>query len=174
MIIAICFQIGGTHSISVDAPQLPAEILVEKLPVAVGDYYSEGFQSTEANWKVWYDEIYEFKLGPQSMSLFDQNFTAMYAKVVRVQSRNPVSGKTQDIEPVLVPEFGYIGVHPIGRNNNYLVTMNCQFNHYNLDDNLICRWAEDGVVQSSNFLGRSFGVSESTKLAMRGIATNFL
>jgi hypothetical protein len=184
-LIVICFQTGCTitHNIPVEA-NLPEEFSVEKLPIAVGVYYSEKFQSLERTWErvdpagTGWGTKFKFDLGPPSITLFDQIFSNMFEKVVPVHSLPPPSETVQNIDAVLVPKLVWISGAADTNIRRFHFEIKYTVGLYNLNGTSKCNYVMSGVgeseLASSNYWTSHVMAREATNLAMRNFAARFI
>ena len=92
------------HHVDTEGLEVPEFQGGERIPAAVGVYYSPGFMSYTAKGKFG-DSTITADLGPASHSLFDPLFRSAFAETLAVQSAEPPELTAGEIEAVLIPSI---------------------------------------------------------------------
>lgn len=182
LIVTSCL-IGCTYNVYPN-PTLPQKPLIEPLPITVGAYYSEEFQSYELVHQMPQSAgaYYRIVLGPPSIALFDQIFSEMFEKVVQVSSLAPLPETEIDIKAIIEPTIdSFFTDAVLNRMTPSLTwvkaTINYTINLYDLNGVFIANWSVEGlgsVVGSLKYSLISWMVRDAAQIAMRGVATQFM
>lgn len=182
LLIAISFLSGCTYNVPPIDTTFPPNRYIEKLPITVGVYFSEEFQSYEIVHQMPQTAVaYRIRLGPPSVALFNQIFSEMFEKVVEVSSLPPLPETEDDIKAVIKPSIKpfiislNMGAHPeftfISVDLDYMIDL------FDLNGVLIDSWSIKGSGTEGGFLKQpsiATLLRDATQTAMRRVATQYI
>jgi hypothetical protein len=182
LLIVTSFLSGCTYNVYPNAT-LPQKPLIEQLPLTVGVYYSDEFQTYElVPYIPQSTAIYRIVLGPPSIALFDQIFSEMFEKVVQVSSLPPLPEAKTDIKAVIKPNIeGLVANADLNRmipSDTWVqVDIYYMINLYDLNSALIASWSIKGsgsVRGSLKYPLVTAMVRDAAQNAMQNAAARFM
>jgi hypothetical protein len=177
-LIVTSFLSGCTYKIYPNAA-LPQKPCIEKLPITMGIYYSDEFRSYE-----WLPPVpssnysqYRIKLGPPSVTLFDQISSEMFEKVIKVSALPPLPQAEPDSKAVIKPEIDDLYIKADQKRSWIQVSLTYKITLYELNGAAVANWYYRGSgysVSTLESINHSEMVSEAIQIAMRNVAAQFM
>lgn len=165
LLVPVFLMSGCVDDVEINAV-LETPPLVEPLPITLGVYYSDDFRNYR------YEKHFSgsirtliFLPGRSSIDLFDQTFTAMFAKTILVESLPPAPAVAQGLDVVIEPKIAsFVVIEPYGICNiDYSISL------YSPAGEQLSRWTVNGHGDSeTSYAG------DSLKIAMRAAVATFL
>ena len=174
------FPNGCTYSVPPIDSSLPQKPLIEKQPIATGIYYSDEFRSYEGIQHISlsrYGSRYRITLGPPSVTLFDQIFSEMFAKVIQVNDLPPLLQAESDIKAVFEPQIVNFYIYTDEMTSCIQVDLIYKITLYDLNGADIANWPIQGSgysVGSLKSIDHPKMVREAAQIAMRDVAAQFM
>ena len=153
--------------------------LIEPIPTKMGCYSSDVFQTYESvkPLPLKPDISDRFRPGAANAALFDQVFSEMFAKVVKVSSFPPLKEDNADIKAVIEPKIVDVAVDADLNVTWIRVDLLYSVVLRDLKGADISNWSIKGSGSSVGYL-KSINhpgmVRETTQLAMRNVAAKFM
>jgi hypothetical protein len=176
--ILLNFLSGCTYNVYPNAA-LPQKPCIEKLRIKMGIYYSDEFRSYE-----WLPPVpssnysqYRIKLGPPSVTLFDQISSEMFEKVIHVSALPPLLQAEPDNKGVIEPEIDDLYIYADRKRSWVKVSLTYKITLYELNGTAVANWYYRGSGYSVSILdniNHSEMVGEATQIAMRNVAAQFM
>ena len=173
------FPSGCTYNVPPIDATLHQKPLIESIPITVGSYSSDVFRSYESvnSLPLQPDISYRFSLGAPSLLLFDQIFSAMFEKVVKVNSLPLLHQDNHDIKAVIEPRIEDVAIDADLNISWIQVDLHYNITLYDLNGADIANWTIKGSGTSVGLiksLNHPVMVREATQNAMRNVAARFM
>lgn len=170
---------GCTYNVPPIDATIHQKPLIESIPITVGSYNGEVFRSYESvkPLPLKPDISYRFRLGTPSVVLFDQIFSEMFEKVVKVNSLPPLPETDADIKAVIESKIEDVAVDADLNVSWIRVDLHYNITLYDLKGADIANWSIEGSGTSVGYLkslNHPVMVREATQNAMRNVAAQFM
>ena len=144
------------------APHLDRQPLIEKLPIAVGVYYSDELRDYVHAGSTNMIESWRAAFGPPSIVLFDEILGYTFEEWLPVESKPPLQGSDVDrLAGVIAPRIGLVSAWcPDRGDGKCTVMVGYSFTLYAMDGSEIATWMVHGDSQR-DFWGPQFGFASA-------------